>query len=310
MSLELSISGLSEQECVRIFQAFRSPALPRCIKCNKTQTKIYHDKRPYIHRFYCEPCKISWNDFTGTVFEGTRLSLNLWFKAIFYFLELHLTAIEVAQRLNINRNTAQLLNKKILKEQLWCQLLLNRISRKTNRNIEYLMPLKETQDYLGVSRQTIYRLITRGGLSAIKVGGQWRFRPEELQKYLTSKLNRYGFIAVGEFYYFRQEVLDKYRSDAGGRSAPNEASGRKDTTKYYLQDEAYQGWVGNKQDYNDVQTVGKKNLPAGAKVFVNLRYRKVVIAEGHPALAVRHKDYQNLPQEEYVHWSKYIIWSR
>jgi len=295
MSLELSISGLSEQECVRIFQAFRSPDLPRCIKCNKTQTKIYHDKRPYIHRFYCEQCKISWNDFTGTVFEGTRLSLNMWFKAIFYFLELHLTAIEVAQRLNINRNTAQLLNKKILKEQLWCQLLLNRISNKTNRNIEYLMPLKETQDYLGVSRQTIYRLIAKGSLSAIKVGGQWRFRPEELQKYLTSKLNRYGFIAVGEFYYFRQEVLDKYR---------------KDTTKYYLQKEAYQGWVGNKQDYHDVQTLGKKNLPAGSKVFVNLRYRKVVITEGQPALAVRHKDYQNLPREEYVHWSNYLIWSR
>jgi excisionase family DNA binding protein len=295
MSLELAISGLSELECARIFQAFRSPDLPRCIKCNRTQTKIYPDKRPYLHRFYCAPCKISWNDFTGTVFEGTRLSLNLWFKAIFYFLELHLTAREAAQRLNINRNTAQLINQKIQQNKLWCQLLLNRISAKTNRNIEYLMTLKEVQDYLSVTRQTIYRLIAQGALSAIKVGGQWRFRPEEIQKYLTAKLSRYGFSAVGEFYYFRQEVLDKYR---------------KDTTKYYLQEEAYQGWIGNKQDYVDAQTLGKKNLPAGARVFVNLHYRKVVIAQGQPALAVRHKDYQELPREEYGHWSNHIIWQK
>jgi excisionase family DNA binding protein len=297
MSLEVIISNLTSDECSRIFHSFRWPEGVRCLKCNEYQKKIYTSKsaKGKFLRYHCEKCHIWFNDFTGTVFEGTRLSLNLWFKAIFYFLELHLTAIETAQRLNINRNTAQLINKKIQQNKLWCQLLINNISSKTNRNIEYLMTLKETQDYLGVSRQTIYRLIARGALSAIKVGGQWRFSPAELQKYLTTKLSRYGFIAVGEFYYFREAVLDKYR---------------KEPTKYYLQDEAYQGWVGNKQDYNDVQTLGKKNLPAGAKVFSNLRYRKVVIAQGQPALAIRHKDYQELPREEYNHWSNHIIWQK
>jgi len=90
-------------------------------------------------------------------------------------------------------------------------------------------------------------------------------------------------------------VLDKYR---------------KATDKYYLQDEAYQGWVGDKRDYNDAQFLGKKRLPVGAKVFAKLHYRKVVIPEGQPALAVRHKDYGDLPREEYGHWSNHIIWQK
>ncbi|MEW6026124.1 MAG: helix-turn-helix domain-containing protein [Planctomycetota bacterium] len=295
MTVELIISNLSERECIRLFQAFRSPDSMKCIKCGRPQSKIYSDRRDGIYRYHCAQCKVSWNDFTGTAFENSRIPVSQWFKAIYYFLELHLTARESAQRLNINRNTAQLLNKKIQANKLWCRLLLNKIIGSVNSNVEYLMTLQEVQDYLVVSRQTIYRLISRGGLPSIKVGGQWRFRPEEIQKYLNSKLSRYGTSAIGEFYYFREDVLNKYR---------------KDKTKYYLQEEAYQGWVGNKQDYHDVQTLGKNNLADGDKVFVNLHYRRVVMTVGQPALAIRHKDYSALPPEEYVHWSGFLIAER
>jgi len=81
---------------------------------------------------------------------------------------------------------------------------------------------------------------------------------------------------------------------------------RKDKAKYYLQEEAFQGWVGDKQDYHDVQFLGRKGL-AGPKPFYNLHYRKIVTSEGHPALGISHKDYQNLPTEEYVYWSGFII---
>ena len=70
---------------------------------------------------------------------------------------------------------------------------------------------------------------------------------------------------------------------------------------------ASQGWVGNKQDYHDVQTLGRKNLPVGDRVFYNLHYRKVVTPEGHQALAISARDYALLPTEEYVHWSGFLI---
>lgn len=292
MSLEMIISNLTDEECGRIFHYFRWTEGIRCVKCNTIQHKIYPGTgQAHTFRYYCEKCRIWFNDFSGTILDGTRLPLKQWFLAIYFFLEMHHTAFEVSRRLNINRNTAQSIHKKIQNEQLWCQLLLNKISGQVNKEVTFLMPLKEVQDYLGISRRSIYRLIYDGALSAIKVGGQWRFRPDEVQKYLNSRVSRYGTTSVKEYYFFRPEVLDKYR---------------KDRTKYYVQDEAYQGWVGSNQDYHDVQTLGKKNL-LGEKPFYNLHYRKVLTPEGHNALVISHKDYQQLPTEEYVHWSEFII---
>ncbi|MFH1228441.1 MAG: helix-turn-helix domain-containing protein [Planctomycetota bacterium] len=158
-----------------------------------------------------------------------------------------------------------------------------------------LMTLKGICDYLKVTRYTVYRLIKDGQLPAIRVGGQWRFRPDEVQRYLDSKQSRYGTISVNQYYFFRYDVLDKYR---------------KDSAKYYIKDEAYQGLVGSKKDYCSVRTMGRKNLPDGVKVFYDLRYRKIVTKEKLATLAVNHKDYDQLPREEYDHWSSFRMKNR
>ena len=295
MSLEALISNLTEPECGRFFRAFRWPQSTRCLKCNRPQNKIYPDRKKNVFRYYCRDCRIWWNDFTGTILEETRLPLKQWFLAIYLFLELRLTAVEAARLLDINRNTAQSLSHKIRNEQAWCQLLLDRVSGRLNQEVTFLMTLKEVKNYLGISRRSVYRLISSGALSAIKVGGQWRFKQEDIQKYLQSKLSRYGTSAINEYQFFRPEVLGKYR---------------KDKTKYYLQDKAYHGLVGSKQDYQDVQTMGKEHITKylDSKVFYNVRYRKMLTPQGHQAIAISHKDYQQLPPEEYRHWSNHIIW--
>ncbi|MBI4712632.1 MAG: helix-turn-helix domain-containing protein [Planctomycetes bacterium] len=290
---ESLISKLDDRECARIFHAFRWPDGIRCIKCNKPQHKIYTTGTSF--RYHCAGCRIWFNDFTGTVIENTRLNLSRWFRAIHYFLNLDLTCAEVGQRLDINRNTAQYLRQKILKDQLWCKLLLQKISGQANRPMVHLMQLREVQEYLGLSQQTLYRLIKQGALSASKVGGQWRFKPEDVQKYITHKLNRYGTDAITETILFRPEVLNKYR---------------KDKTKYYLQEEAYQGWVGSKEDYNFMQNAlnvlgqGAKDAAAlGQIAFYDIHYRKVVISGG-PALAISEKDYAGLPPALFINFSK------
>lgn len=40
--------------------------------------------------------------------------------------------------------------------------------------------------HLGVSRWTIYRLVRRGEIRAVKVGERIRFRPEDVDAYLES----------------------------------------------------------------------------------------------------------------------------
>ncbi len=47
-----------------------------------------------------------------------------------------------------------------------------------------LMTVQELADYLRVTKKTIYRLLERGGIPAIKVGHQWRFDKTSIDEWL------------------------------------------------------------------------------------------------------------------------------
>ena len=298
MTIEL-FANRTDAELENLFHNFRWPEGIRCIKCNKVQNRIYRDRKNKRLRYYCQGCHIWWNDFTGTILEGRRLTLKQFFIALHLFLGSKETALEVSRQTNINRHTAETLLKAIKKEEHWAQMLLNKITNKTDTGLGVLVTLNDVQSYLGLSRRTLYRLISSGALSGSKIGGQWRFRPEDLQKYFTSRLNRYGTIAITESISFRPEVLDRYH---------------KDNSKYYLQEEAYQGWVGSKEDYNYMQglltILGKgvrHTTPLGRIAFYDVHFRKVVTKAGHPAISISQRDYDELPAQEYEYWSRFRI---
>jgi PTS system nitrogen regulatory IIA component len=50
--------------------------------------------------------------------------------------------------------------------------------------------LKQIADRLQLSERTLYRLLSRGELPGRKIGGQWRFRPSELDYWLDVRLGR------------------------------------------------------------------------------------------------------------------------
>jgi excisionase family DNA binding protein len=54
-------------------------------------------------------------------------------------------------------------------------------SRKEGR-VETLLTARQLQQRLQVDRITIYRLIANGRLKGVKVGGQWRFREEDVKE--------------------------------------------------------------------------------------------------------------------------------
>ena len=47
-----------------------------------------------------------------------------------------------------------------------------------------LMTLQEVADYLRVTEKTVYRLLKRGRIPAVKVGRQWRFDRKSIDKWL------------------------------------------------------------------------------------------------------------------------------
>ena len=49
---------------------------------------------------------------------------------------------------------------------------------------DVLMTVKEVARYLHVVQLTVYRMIDRGDLPAVKVGRVWRIRRQDLEDYL------------------------------------------------------------------------------------------------------------------------------
>lgn len=58
--------------------------------------------------------------------------------------------------------------------------------------MEKLLTLYEVAEYLRLNRFTVYRMVERGELPAIKVANQWRFKERDIDKWLeeNKKLKR------------------------------------------------------------------------------------------------------------------------
>ena len=52
--------------------------------------------------------------------------------------------------------------------------------------MDNLMTLAEVAAYLRLSKDTVYRMASRGKLPAAKVGSQWRFRRDEVEQWLEA----------------------------------------------------------------------------------------------------------------------------
>ncbi len=53
-----------------------------------------------------------------------------------------------------------------------------------------LMTKRETADRLSVSTRTLDRIRSKGEIKAVSVGGQVRFRPEDVEKFINRSTQR------------------------------------------------------------------------------------------------------------------------
>lgn len=68
-----------------------------------------------------------------------------------------------------------------------------RESRKTEyprRERTQIMTPKEAAKYLGFHLVTIYRLLKKKEIPAVKIGGQWRFKKDILDAWLVDRMGR------------------------------------------------------------------------------------------------------------------------
>lgn len=55
---------------------------------------------------------------------------------------------------------------------------------------DQIMTVKEVADYLKVNERTVYRMAAVGKIPAFKVGGSWRFKQVELEKWIETQSNK------------------------------------------------------------------------------------------------------------------------
>ncbi|CAB3868511.1 hypothetical protein LMG3482_04890 [Achromobacter deleyi] len=53
-----------------------------------------------------------------------------------------------------------------------------------------ILTIDEVAAYLKAGKRTVYRLAARGKLPAFKLGGTWRFRRAELDKWIASRFGK------------------------------------------------------------------------------------------------------------------------
>lgn len=58
---------------------------------------------------------------------------------------------------------------------------------KENLNMEKWLTLEQIAEYLQMSTSSIYKIAQAGKIPAYKVGRQWRFKKEEIDRWVTNK---------------------------------------------------------------------------------------------------------------------------
>jgi excisionase family DNA binding protein len=61
------------------------------------------------------------------------------------------------------------------------------MATKENNQLPKVMTVKEVAEYLRVHASTLYKLVKRGELPAFRIGSDWRFNSEAIDRWLIEQ---------------------------------------------------------------------------------------------------------------------------
>lgn len=104
---------LDEGKCVVVLREERWPGgIIRCPFCNSSDISILGSYKRYYRRYRCNACSQkddqtrTFNDKTGTIYEGSKLPITKWFYAI-SLLRNKVSDLELSRELQVDYNTAR-----------------------------------------------------------------------------------------------------------------------------------------------------------------------------------------------------------
>lgn len=117
----------TEGDCITFLEKIRWNGVPQCPYCHADRNTALREE----HRYHCNLCNTAFSVTVQTVFHHTHLPLQKWFLAISLLLNARksVTIQQLAQDLEVNKNTAWYVGERIRKAMLDSdqRLLLQRV---------------------------------------------------------------------------------------------------------------------------------------------------------------------------------------
>jgi len=57
--------------------------------------------------------------------------------------------------------------------------------------MEELLTIEELAEYLKISKHTLYKMVEKGKIPALKIANRWRFKKRKIEKWLEEHENHY-----------------------------------------------------------------------------------------------------------------------
>ena len=104
----------TELQCEAALEKARWPDGFRCPRCDGAAYYVLHGTRRKL--FQCAACRHQSSLIAGTLFQGTKLSLTVWFLAIYLISQAKtgLSALALKRQLGVSYPTAWLIHHKLM----------------------------------------------------------------------------------------------------------------------------------------------------------------------------------------------------
>src|SRR5580692_1360019 len=121
--IEVTKAFATEEQCLAYLEASRWPKGVRCVTCGNDKisritrkvTKKSDNKRAQLYQCLEPTCKQQFSATTGTIFNGSHLSLDKWYMAIALMVDAKkgMSALQLQRHLKVNYRTAWYLSHRI-----------------------------------------------------------------------------------------------------------------------------------------------------------------------------------------------------
>ncbi|RAM49552.1 MAG: transposase [Hapalosiphonaceae cyanobacterium JJU2] len=103
----------TQQQYIELLEKIRWDGVPKCPYCGSTNSTNIKKE----NRYHCNYCFNSYSVTVNTLFHKTHVDLSKWFTAIDLVLksQKNITVLELASKIQVNKNTASYMITRISK---------------------------------------------------------------------------------------------------------------------------------------------------------------------------------------------------